>query len=159
MPTTEGWGIQPWGTSPWGGTVIPDQPQIGDFERLYREPRWKHEPPEIQNVLFKIEGVEAEARLGRPTCSTGYGTAARWRHALRIQCRVGAVGIESGTGTSVTAEAARAACECGAAEAGVSVQCEVGEGLVGNTDVGLAHVRAIRNPSDEEFLMMLAEML
>jgi hypothetical protein len=159
MPTTEGWGIQPWGTSPWGGTVIPDQPQIGDFERLYREQRWKHEPPEIRNVLFKVEGVEALAHLGRATCSTGRGIAAWTRRSRRLHCGVGTVTVESGTGTWATVAAGRAACECGAAEAGVSVEAEVGDGLLGNTDVGLAKVRAIRNPSDEEFLMMLAEML
>jgi hypothetical protein len=163
-----GWGVQLWGTSVYGGcSIVPPQPieppqQIGDFSRwqkVHREPRIHHEPATVRSVLFKVEGVAAKVRLGRPVCSTGYGTAVRLRHSWRSQCAVGAVAIQTGTGTWAQAQAARSACECGAVEAGVSVRCEISEGVSGNTNVGLAKVRAIKNPTDEEFLMMLAEMI
>lgn len=161
-----GWGVQPWGDSPWGpcGGPQPTPPPqvIGDFERwerVHREPRRKHEQPTIRSVLFKVEGVSAEANVGLPGCSTGYGTAVRSRRSLRIQCGVAAVGVETGYGTEVPVAALRTACDCGTAEAGVSVRAEISEGVSGDSDVGLVKIRAIKNPTDEEFLRMIAEML
>jgi hypothetical protein len=162
-----GWGVQPWGTSPWGPCGQPPQPVqppqiIGDFERwqrVHREPRVKHERETTRSVLFKVEGVSARAHLGRPTCGVGYGTTVRLRHSWRSQCHVGAVAIQTGTGAWAKAESARALAAAGAALAGVSVTCELSAGVSGNTDVGLTKVRAIKNPTDEEFLRMIAEIL
>jgi hypothetical protein len=160
--------VQLWGGSQWGGCTggptppTPTPPTIGDFERwerVHREPRKKHEQQTIHSVLFAVEGVTAKVRLGRPGCSTGLGTMARAGAARYLRCAVGAVEIQTGTGTWATAQAARSSCECGRAEAGVSVTCEISEGVAGNTDVGLTKARALRNPTDEEFLMMIAEML
>jgi hypothetical protein len=159
-----GWGVQVWGPSPWGGYTVSDQPPlpIGDFDRwqvVQREPRFKHEPEIIRNVLFKVDGVEARARLGQPTCGGGRGIAPRLRRSLRMQCGLGAVAVETGIGTWARAQAASSSiCQCGGAEGRASGDAEP-EGLYVNTDVGLTKVRAIQNPTDEDLLMMIAEML
>ena len=154
-----GWGDQPWGTSPWGGTTV--EQVIGGFgprfEKVRREYR-RFESPSIRNVLFAVDGVAAKLRLGSPHIIAGHGTFVSLRPHWS-QCSLGVVEIQAGTGTWAAIHGIASVCKVGQAEGAVSMEHEILEGLAGEASVGAVRIHSIRNPTDEEFLMMVARVI
>ena len=164
-----GWGVQVWGPSPWGGTSDgsgggpPPQPPIGDFgDGRYERVGKRYRVPEqvsIRNVLFAVDGLAAKMKLGSSRIVAGYGVIARIRSAVHSLCLLGKVQIVAGSGTSVSVLGLAASIARGEANGSISMEAEC-EGLpAGDCSVGEVKVRAIRNPTDEEFLMMIARSL
>lgn len=145
-----GWG-QAWGSIPWGGSICPP-PDTGGvagwgpgFDRVYREREWRREQREERNVLFKVEGVECAASVGR----------------VRIEIRPyveipPAPEVFDGSIESFVVPQAMA-CSCGAVKVRAGGRVSL-EGVEASAEVGTPSVRTIRNPTDEELLMMIAEL-
>lgn len=159
--TGQGWGTGPWGGEPWGGCYVTAQPQpplqTAGWERVSRyweEPRRERI---IRNVLFAVEGLRARARCGKAQILAGRGTWLRLR-ARRAHCELGLVEVHADSALIAPLLPA-ILCECGEVEVNANAAMNVFPERSSMANVGIASVRAVRNPTDEEILMMLAEIV
>lgn len=165
-----GWGTGEWGVIPWGGcpgepgpTPPTPSPPLGlrpgwRYERIRRHREQREEPELVRNVIFAVEGLRAKAKHGKARIYAGTGIALRLRrlppaHASLGDVRAGAASVA----TVPHAEIAYA--ELGDVEVSASCLVHLEEAPATKATVGEASLRTQRNPTDEEILMMIAEVV
>jgi hypothetical protein len=158
--TCVGWGVQGWGTQ-WGGYCYDDGPTGGfipgggtgsRYERIRREQEWREER-EQQNVLFRVSGLRATARIGTAFGGGGRGLTA-YAHGLRMRVLSHPATIAATTETRLSMQQMQALL------GRVSVESSVGvDGVRAQSSVGSTKVRAVRNLSDEELINFLDDLL
>lgn len=171
-----GWG-QEWGSIPWGGVQCgPPQPSgptggwVGGarYERISR--RYEREEREehlVRNVIFTVSGLHAKLKLGKARVGTGTGTRVKARHLAAIHAALGLVEVRADSAVpsffiapgiaSERGEIAASADSQALAITAPGLRLESGEPEVNASSA--VSVRAPRNLSTDELLMMLAELL
>ena len=151
-----GWG-SPWGLIPWGGSVCPEEelPPTGGWERVrqYRELRQEY----VVNCVFRVEGVSAEAVVGKVRVRISPTPPPRPRRVERelpppVEYVAHALVAAPILPPAVVASS-------GAPQIFADALLDEIRGVAMTMSVGIPKVRAIRNPTDEELLMMIAELV
>jgi hypothetical protein len=157
MPVNVGWGVQAWGSSPWGGYSIPDQVTTGQtagwdrYERVHRQ--WEYrEQREERNVVFRVKGLRAYARVGEAMGRGGRGLAA-FPHGVRAFARAGAATCDVTTEARLTSQQLQMLLGQVKVEGGVGGMTAEARGRVGKPIV-----KAVRNLSDEELIHFLLDI-
>ena len=149
--TCYGWGVQQWGTA-WGGycVTVPDQlPTAGWGEAVQR---WQ-EQREERNVIFRVSGLHARARLGEIEASGGRGLTA-FTYPASLHAQLGAVGIGVAAAPRLTSQQLQVLLGRVTADDPVGAHVAAARGRVGKPTI-----RAVRNPTDEEFIQFLLDVL
>jgi hypothetical protein len=156
MACCGGWGTQCWGNSPWGGSICPPPytPTAGwdtRYERVRRQ-RERKEEREEHNVVFRVKGLRAFARVGEVIVRGGRGLAA-FPHGVRAFARAGYATASAVTEARLTSQQVQALL------GRVTVEDAVGAiSAQGHGEVGKVTIKAVRNLSDLELIHFLLDI-
>lgn len=162
-----GWGSGPWGVIPWGGCTgepgptPPTEPDIRPGWRYERVRRYREQLRErelVRNVIFAVDGVHAQAKHGKARVYAGTGVTLRLRRLPPAHFTLGVA--KAGAASLAQSQLHESAiAHCGDVEVFASCLVRLVDVPSSAATVGGSNVRTQRNPTDEEILMMIAELV